>query len=426
LEQNQIPSSVPPSSEGLPPLKGWQKTFAALQNPNYRYFFTGQTVSLIGTWARQSALAWLAWKLTGSEFLLGLVATLNALPILLFSTYSGSLADRVSKLKIFKLTSWFSMLSSLSLALLLFHGPVGIGILLIFSTLWGTATAFEMPARQSLMVELVGRKDLVNSIALNSAMVNSTRVIGPAIGMQVYAFGGDNETGAAWCFFVDALSYLAVLYAIGKMKPSPTHVKPVKADFKYILEGFRYLRSHALLAQTVSLLSIMTLGGWSYISQLPAFVDTRLHLHGRAYGLLLAMTGLGACVAALTVATMGAALVRARTLYAGIGIYCLFVVLFGLEKDPIAAALFLFLTGFGLILFFSVGNSMIQTHAPNELRGRLMGVWALVFGGGMPFGSFWMGVVAQRTSSGVSMQVGGLFCALGALVVYLFFRKSKA
>jgi len=345
---------------------------------------------------------------------------------LLFSTYSGSLADRFPKLRIFRFTSWFALLSSLTLALLLFHGPVGITTLLVFSTLWGTSTAFEMPARQSLMVELVGRKDLVNSIALNSAMVNSTRVIGPAIGMQVYAFGGDNETGAAWCFLVDALSYLAVLYAIEKMRPAAAHIKPVKADFKYVLEGFRYLRSHALLAQTVALLSIMTLGGWSYISQLPAYVDTQLHLHGRAYGWLLAMTGLGACVAALTVATMGAVLVRVRTLYIGIGIYSAFVVLFGLERDPIGAALFLFLTGFGLILFFSVGNSMIQTHAPNELRGRLMGIWALVFGGGMPFGSFWMGVVAQRTSSGVSMQVGGLFCALGALMVYFIFRKSKA
>ena len=425
MPKNQIPSSVLPSSEGLPPLTGWRKTFAALRNPNYRYFFTGQTTSLIGTWARQSAIGWLAFQLTHSEFLLGLVATLNALPILLFSTYSGSLADRIPKLLIFKITSWFSLLSSLLLALLLFHGPVGIGTLLVFSVFWGTATAFEMPARQSLMVELVGQKDLINAIALNSAMVNSTRVIGPAIGMQIYALGGDNEIGAAWCFLIDALSYVGVLYAIGKMKSAPTHVKPAKADLKYLMEGFHYLKSHSLMARTVALLSIMTLFGWSYLSQLPAFASAHLHLQGRSYGMLWAMSGLGACVAALTVANLGSKLVNERSLYAGIGLYCVFVILCGHETDPIAAALFLFLTGFGLILFFSCGNSIIQTQAPNELRGRLMGIWALVFGGGMPVGSFWMGVVAQRTSSGVSMQIGGLFCALGALAVYFFFRKSK-
>ena len=167
----------------------------------------------------------------------------------------------------------------------------------------------------------------------------------------------------------------------------------------------------------------MTLGGWAYLSQLPAFVDTRLHLDSFGYGCLMAMTGVGACVAALMVATQGTKLVKEQTLYWGIGIYSFFVVLCGLQANPMATAACLFLTGFGLILFFSCGNSLVQTRSPNELRGRLMGIWALVFGGGMPFGSFWMGVVAQRTSSAVSMEVGGTFCFTAALLVYLFSRN---
>src|SRR5579859_3866900 len=246
--------AVEPSSEGLPPLTGWRKTFAALHNTNYRFFYMGQGLSLVGIWARSAALSWLAFQLTRSEFLLGLVATLNALPILLFSTYAGSLADRISKLGIFRLTSCFALLSSLILAILLFRGPVNIGTLFVFSALWGVSTAFEMPARQSLMVELVGRRDLVNAIALNSAMVNATRVIGPAVGGILYT-----AFGPAWCFLLDASSYLAVLYAISKIKPAPTHAKVARPDLKYILEGFQHLRDSPLLGRTMLLLCVMTL-----------------------------------------------------------------------------------------------------------------------------------------------------------------------
>lgn len=232
----------------------WTRTFSSLRIPNYRYFFTGQATSLVGTWARSAALGWLTFQLTHSEFLLGMVATLNALPILLFSTYAGSLADRFSKLAIFRLTSWFALLSSLLIAVLLFRGPVSVWILLAFSTLWGVATAFEMPARQALMIELVGPKDLVNAIALNSAMVNASRVIGPAIGGILFLFG------AGWCFLLDALSFLAVLYAIYRMKPTPVQAKVKEADLKYILGGFKHLKTDPLLGRTYLLLLIMTLG----------------------------------------------------------------------------------------------------------------------------------------------------------------------
>jgi MFS family permease len=345
---------------------------------------------------------------------------LNALPIFLFATYAGSLADRIPKIRIFTFTSWFSLFSSLLLAVMLFRGPVHIAYPMIFAFLWGLATAFEMPARQTLMVELVGKNDLVNAIALNSAMVNSTRVIGPAVGGLLLA-----SVGAAWCFLLDALSYLAVLYAIYKIQLPASHYLPskVKADLKYIFEGFKYLKTNATIAKAVSLLFIMGLGGWAYQSQIYAFVPTQLKMDAEGLGWLLALNGLGAFTAALVVASQGASLVRVKTLYTGAGIFSVSIILFGFMHNPIGAAFFLFFAGFGIILFFSVGNSLIQTHSPDHLRGRLMGIWALVFGGGMPIGSFWMGLIASHTSSGFSLQMGGLFCAVGSAVVYWFFKR---
>ncbi|MDE3067349.1 MAG: MFS transporter [Verrucomicrobiota bacterium] len=414
---------VEAEDEGLPPPQGWRKAFSALRNPNYRHFYLGQTVSLTGTWTRTAALGWIAFQFTRSEFLLGVVFMLNSLPIFLFAVYAGSLADRIPKIRIFTLTSWFSLLSSLTLAVLLFRGPVPIVWLMVFAFLWGSSMAFEMPARQTLMVELVGKKDLVNAIALNSAMVNASRVVGPAIGGLLLA-----SFGAAWCFLLDALSYLAVLYAIHKIQLPASHYAPrtVKADWKYTLEGFKYLKANPAIAQAVILLFIMGLGGWAYRSQLSAFAVTQLKMDAQGYGWLLALNGLGACAAALFVAAEGSRIVRAKTLYTGAGIYAAFIVLFGFMRHPVGAAFLLFFAGYGITLFFSIGNSIIQTQSPDHLRGRLMGIWALVFGGSMPVGSFWMGVLAQRVGSGHALQAGGLFCAVGSLVVFLLGRRNLA
>jgi len=410
------------NNAGLAPVQGWRNTFSALRNPNYRYFYAGQSLSLIGTWTRTAALGWVTFQFTHSEFLLGIVFMLNSLPIFLFAVYAGSLADRIPKIRIFTITSWCALLSSLTLAVMLFRGPVHIAYLMIFSALWGLCMTFEMPSRQTLMVELVGKKDLVNAIALNSAMVNSTRVIGPAVGGLLLG-----SLGAGWCFLLDAVSYLAVLYAIHKIQLPESHYAPkdVKADWKYTLEGFKYLKTNSTIAQTVTLLFILGLGGWAYQSQLSAFAVTQLKMDARGYGWLLALNGLGACTAALFVAARGARIVRVRSLYIGSSIYAVFIVLFGFMHQPIGAAFLLFFAGFGIILFFSIGNSIIQTQSPDHLRGRLMGIWALVFGGSLPIGSFWMGVIAQKVGSGHALQAGGIFCVLGAATVYLVGRKIR-
>jgi len=407
---------------GLPPSEGWQKIFSALRIRNYRWFYLGQTISLIGTWTRTAALGWVAYQFTHSEFLLGMVFVLNSLPLFLFAVYAGSLADRIPKMRIFTWSTWFSMSSSLLVAIMLFYGPVHIGYLMAFSALWGVSTAFEMPARQSLMVELVGQNDLVNAIALNSAMVNATRVIGPAIGGVLLA-----SVGSAWCFLLDGLSYLAVLYSIYQIRLPASHyeVRKIDTGMKYMLEGFRYLKTNVVMAQAMTLLFIMGLGGWAYQSQLSAFAVTQLHMQALGYSALLAMNGFGACTAALYVASRGSHLVKLSSLYVGAAIYGTFIILCGFAHHLFVALSLVFCAGFGIILFFSIGNSIIQTQSPDYLRGRLMGIWALVFGGGMPIGSFWMGVIASKTGSGRALQVGGLFCLIGASVVYLVSHSRK-
>jgi MFS family permease len=198
----------------------------------------------------------------------------------------------------------------------------------------------------------------------------------------------------------------------------------VTADWRYTLEGFKYLRTNAAVAQAVALLFIMGLGGWAYQSQLSAFVVTQLNVGAQSYGWLLALNGLGACTAALFVAAQGARIVAVRTLYIGAGIFGLFIVLFGFAREPVGAAVLLFFAGFGIILFYSIGNSILQTQSPDHLRGRLMGIWALVFGGGLPIGSFWLGLLASHTSSGFSLQMGGVFCVVGAVAVYWLFKAE--
>ncbi|HEV2354661.1 MAG TPA: MFS transporter, partial [Puia sp.] len=374
-------ASLTAPEEAMPPTKGWRKIFISLGTPNYRYFYTGQFISMIGTWIRTAALGWTAYQISGSEFVLGLVSTLNTLPMILFSVWAGSLADRVPKLRMFTLTSWISMLSSFCLAYILFRGQVTVSHLLFFSAFWGIATAFEVPSRQAMIVELVGIRDLTNAIALNSAMVNATRILGPALAGVVIA-----RLNAAWCFFLDGMSYWAVLYAIHRIQlPRQSHTVHQKG-WGHLMEGIHYIRRNPRAFQTLCLLLVMSTCAWPYLSQLPAVAKSQLGMDAEGYGWLAAINGLGACAAALTVAVLGDKPFREKQARWGIWLFGVAILLFGWQSHPLGSAFFVFFCGFGAILFFSTSNSLIQLETPHELRGRVMGLWALGFGGGVPVG----------------------------------------
>ena len=410
----------PSASSPVPDSPGWRKAFSSFQNPHYRYFYFGQLVSLLGTSARTMAMGWLAVKLTNSAFELGVVYTLNTLPLLLFSVFAGSLADRFSRLSIFKATSWFAMSCSFLLALLILAGKLNITLLMVFAALWGTAMAFEMPSRQALMTDLVEPGDLVNAISLNSAMVNASRVVGPAVGGPLLVLG------PAWCFLFDSLSFLAVLYSLYHIKPRKS-VRP-RADsgwLNHLLEGARYIGGRPLLLQAILLLFFMSVGGWAYQSQLPAFVKLRLGLGEWGLTELMAAAGLGSCIAAFLVAGQGAKIVKSATLFLGIGFYAVFIFAVGFQDSILPAALLIFPAAFGVTLLFSSANSFLQINTPPHLRGRVMGLWALVFGGGMPVGSFLMGLVAAHGGPGVALQAGGAFSLVVSLLVYLVFKRLR-
>ena len=415
------PLDEPFSQEGAPPITGWRKTFTSLHSRNYRYFYMGQGTSLVGSWTRSAALSWLAWIWTKSEFMTGLVSFMNTLPILLFALYAGSLADRHPKLSVFRATSWFALLSSTTFGVILLLGHHASWLLLLFAALWGTAMAFEMPSRQALIVELVGPKDLSNAIALNSAMVNASRVLGPPIAGFLLS-----TVGAAWCFLVDAASYIAVLFGISRIRIAETsRTKGPGSTWAHLRIGLDYVVKDPLLARTFGLLMVMSLGGWSYQSQLAPFVSKTLHQEAAGYGWIMAMNGLGACTGALLVAFLHDKLKTQFPAYLGTLIFSICIILVGFQTHPLGAAFFLFFAGFGLILFFSTSNSFLHTHCPNELRGRVMGLWALVFGGGTPLGILLMGLLAEKYGSAQAFQSGALFCLLAGSAVYFIGKRPR-
>ncbi len=398
---------------------GFSGTFSALRVPYFRYFYLGQMVSLIGTWARTAAVGWLAFQMTHSRFLLGLAFSLHTLPPLFISAYAGTLADRLPRLGIFKATTWFAFASSTLIALLDFTGRLGYPLLALFSLLWGVAAAFEMPARQSLMVELVGHRDLVNAISLNSAMVNVARVLGPSVGGLLMA-----KAGAAWCFLLDALSFLAVAYALSLIRPAPRE-KPGKTGPETDRGVLAYVLERPVLSRTLGLILVVSAGGWSYVSQTAAFTAENLGGGAWDYGWLLGLGGLGSCLAALYIASGGRDHIRESNLYWGVGQFAFFILLLGFQHRILPAALLLFGATFGLTLFFSSSNSLLQTSSPNEMRGRVMGLWASFFGGGMPLGSLALGWFASRWGSGTALQLGGLFCLAGSLAMVWVFRDRE-
>ena len=403
----------------MKPAPAWTRTFSSLSIPNYRAFYIGQGISLVGTWARTAAMGWLAFQLTHSRFLLGLIFTLNTLPPLFLSAYAGTLADRLPRLLIFKATTWFALFSSLLVAGLDFAGRLDFPLLALFSTLWGLALAFEMPARQSLIVELVGPKQLVNALSLNSALLNLARVAGPFLGGLLMA-----KMGTAWCFFLDGLSFLAVVFALARIKLPKDRGRKVSRKGGTV-EVIRYVLRRPGLARPLALLLVMSIGGWSYVSQLSAFTVENLRGGALEYGWMMAMAGLGSCLSALYIATRGRPFIRESLLFWGIGLFSFLIFLFGFQHRIFPAALLLAGAAFGFTLFFSPTNSLLQVQTPDDRRGRVMGLWASLFGGGMPIGSFFMGWVAARTGSGTALQAGGAFCLAGALLVVLAFQKRK-
>lgn len=424
-EQNPLPAvaSVPEEVTGQArriPLHRllWRQTFASLRHRNFRLFFGGQLISLIGSWVQNTAQGWLVYELTGSKMLLGTVTAVASAPMLFFSTWGGSIADRHSKRRIILCTQSAMMISAFVFAALVWTHRIQSWHILVLAAFGGLAMAFDMPARQAFMVEMTSREDLMNAISLNSSIVNGARVIGPSLAGFLMA-----GVGIGTCFFLNGLSFIAVIVGLLLMRlPRFVRAGHPESAWAHAAEGFSYVWHRRRMRILLLLFAVVGIFGWSYSVLMPAFATDVLKVGQSHYGVLLSANGLGALAGALTVATVGNHVSRRLLILGGLAVFSVALLLLAFVQNYHLALLFLAIGGWGMLLFFSTLNTMLQLDASDEMRGRVMGIWALVFGGMMPVGGLTAGALSSRWGVSAAVAVGGAVCGLSALVVWLSVR----
>jgi MFS family permease len=395
-------------------------TFKALRHRNFRLFYTGQMISLTGSWMQSVAFSWLVLVLTNSSFYLGLVGALQTLPVLLFSFLGGVVADHTSKLRLMYLTQAALLLLALALGLLVDLELIRVWSLCLLVFLSGTVMAFDIPARQAFIVDLVGKPDLPNAIALNSTLFNFTRVLGPAVGGAIIA-----AVGMANCFFLNAASFLAVLLALAMMRLPPIRRTPWKPFLHAWKELLDYLLTRRELRLVLLLMTLVAVFAMPYYVLLPMLARDTLGVGPRGFGILMAASGLGAFLGGLTLARRLQTRPPMPSFLAGIGLFLLGLAGLGLCRNYYAALGFIFMSGFGMVSQLSTGNSLLQLNVPDELRGRLMSLFGLIVMGFAPMGSIIYGVAATYTGPGPAIAGGSLFAALTAAAVLLRYPEVR-
>ena len=390
--------------------------FGALSHRNFRLFFIGQGISLVGTWMQNIGEGWLILTLTNSPFYVGLTSALSSLGVLLFSLYAGVIADRTDKRRFIILMQVAFMLEAFAVSILVWTGVVQVWQVLLLATLLGIASAFDIPMRQSFVVEMVGKDDLMNAIALNSSLFNGARVIGPAIaGLLIGA------VGIAWCYFLNGVSYLAVIAGLLMMR-LPPRTKPAQTTSAWA--GFRevltYLRNDRRLRVLMVLTAILSVFGFPYISMMPVFARDVLHRGAEGYGVLLSAIGIGAVIGALAIALYSARIrARGRLMLIGGTAFGILLMLFAASRSLGLSIALLGLAGCAMIVNNALTNTLLQTAAPDHLRGRIMGFYSFVFVGMAPLGAFLFGVVAEHVGVPVTLAGGGAIVAVTVMIVGL-------
>jgi len=386
--------------------------FRALRHRNYRLFFSGQIISLIGTWMQSIAQAWLVYRLTKSPLLLGLVGFAGQIPVFIFAPVGGLCADRYSRHRIVIATQSTAMLLAFVLSALTLLEHICVWEVMLLAALLGLVNAFDIPARQAFIVEMVVPEDLINAIALNSAMFNGARVLGPAIaGITVAAIG------EGWCFFANGASYIAVIAGLLLMTVTPRERSLRNSSgLESVLEGFRYVAGTGPILALLLLLGLVSLTGMPYAVLMPVFADKILHSGPRGLGLLMGSTGVGALAATLVMA--------ARREVHGLGHWIIFasmgfgasLILFSSSRSLLLSIALLLPAGFAMLIQMASSNTLIQTMVPDELRGRVMSVYSMMFMGMAPFGALLAGAAAHRIGSPLTVAAGGAVCIVGSVV----------
>jgi MFS family permease len=390
-----------------------------VRHRNFRIFWIGQTLSLIGTWMQTMAAGWLALELTNNAFLVGLVATAGSLPIVLLSLHAGVIVDRYERLRLVKIAQSLLLVEAVTLTWFTWSGRISIGWLLVLATAQGTFAAYEIPSRQSLIVELTGRADLPQAIALNSSGFNLARIAGPAIAAVVIA-----RFGTAWAFGINALSYLAVLIGLFMMRlnpwrPSATLVRPIDA----IRESLHFMRGTPQVASLMKLIAVFSVLGIPYLTLMPVFARDRLGLGAGGYGLLLACVGIGGLVGAIALAARPAHAAGNRTFMISTTAFPIILLALAFVRRPHFAYPLLLLAGVTMIINGALANSMLQHRVPDALRGRIMAAYSFVVVGlAQTVGSFTAGVVGK--AFGVQWAIAGGAAIMLAYAAFAFRRRD--
>lgn len=389
--------------------------FRALQHRNFQLFFIGQLVSLIGTWMQSAAQLWLVYKLTGSAVLLGVFGFANQIPILLLASFGGYVGDRYNRHRGVVWTQAASMLLAFLLAALTLTNVIRVWEIIVIALLVGIVNAFDVPIRQAFLVQMVGKEDLPNAIALNSSIFNGARVVGPALAGFAIALVGEG-----WCFFLNGVSFLAVLGALFAMRLEAREPTPQEGSaLKQFLDGYRFAMRDSPIRSALLLLSLVSLLGLQYSVFLPIFAKDVLHGGARAMGFLMSAAGIGAVLGALHFAARTSYKGLARWIAGTSAVCSIGLILFAQSRIFWFSVIVLFFVGFSATVQMAATNTTVQRRVPDELRGRLMAVYATMFMGIQPVGSLLAGVVAKHIGAPLTLAIFGTVCLCGALVFFV-------
>jgi MFS family permease len=395
------------------------RTFAALRHRNYRLYFTGQLISLVGTWMQNVAQGWLVYQLTGSPLYLGLVGFAASIPVLFLGLGAGVLIDRLPRRRVLLATQSTSMLLALILAALVLFNIVQPWHILILSFVLGVSNAFDSTARQTFVKDMVGKEDMLNAIALNSALYNMSRIVGPALAGITLA-----AVGPFWCFLLNGLSYLAVIWGIWKMEIPPFKILERSASMlSGIREGLSYIRHHETILTLMVVVSVSSIFGFAYATLLPAYAQDILHTDATGLGLLSAASGIGSLAGALLMASQAKSRYKGLTLTVGNIAFPTLLVLLALNRSLPIALLLLVGAGFSFMLQNTTANTLIQSQVSDNLRGRVMSVYMMTFFGLSPLGSLQAGVIADYLGVPVGIGVGAVIALVfGVFVLWRYPR----
>jgi len=386
------------------PRPSFQQAFTSLKYRNYRLWFTGQLASLVGTWMQTTAQGFLVYQLTSSAAFLGYVGFAGGVATWLFTLYGGVISDRMSRRTLMIITQTAMMILAFALAALTFAQLVQPWHIIVLAFLLGVANAFDAPARQSFVLEMVPREDMTNAIALNSTMFNLATAVGPAVAGLTYA-----TLGPAWCFTINGFSFIAVIVALALMDIQPQSPRArATSALAELAEGLRYVRSHSAIRTLILTASVISLFGLGYATLLPAWAVEVLHGGPDTNGFLQSARGIGSLVGALMIASLGRFRFKGKLLTLGSLVFPILLLVFAMVSWVPLALLVLVGVGWGFMVMLNLANALVQTHVSDELRGRVMAVYSLGFLGMMPVGALLAGWVAEITSEPIAVAWGAL------------------